>query len=140
MTNAFDLHSQLAADTHLVADWPLCRVLLMNDTTFPWLILVPRRAGLRDFHDVAQEDEGEFLAEMNLAARALKSITGAGKMNVAALGNMVPQLHVHVIARFEGDVAWPGPVWGVVDAVPYEDEAAQALNRHFLEEVEKVRP
>lgn len=105
----------------------------MNDTNFPWLILVPRQAGLRDFHDVAPEDETDFLGEINQAARRLKEMTGADKMNVAALGNMVPQLHVHIIARFESDAAWPGPVWGANPPVAYETQAStgfvEAYNR-----------
>ena len=137
MTDSFELHRQLDADTFPVADWPLCRVLLMNDTHFPWLILVPKRSGLRDFHDVAAGDEADFFGEINGAARALQSLTGAEKMNVAALGNMVPQLHVHVIARFQADVAWPGPVWGQVEAVPYEGGAADDFIKRFLEHAAK---
>ena len=129
---AFKLHPKLAADTFLVADWPVNRVLLMNDTTFPWLILVPQREGLRDLHDVSAADEAAFWGEINLAARTLKGLTSADKMNVAALGNMVPQLHVHVIARFDGDAAWPGPVWGAVPPVAYEDGARQTFVSEFL--------
>lgn len=137
MTESFELHKQLAADTFLVADWPLCQVLLMNDTHYPWLILVPRRTDLRDFHDVACEDEAAFLAETNGCARALQAMTGAEKMNVAALGNMVPQLHVHVIARFKSDAAWPGPVWGQVAATPYDEGEADTIIKRFLEHATK---
>jgi len=115
----FALHERLAADTWTVKDLALCRVLLMNDKRYPWLILVPRRTGLRDFHDVAKADKGMFLAEIDHVSEVLKAETGAQKMNVAALGNMVPQLHVHVIARFETDETWPKPVWGLGEAVPY---------------------
>lgn len=132
MGEPFKLHERLNADTRLVADWPVARVLLMNDVNYPWLILVPRRAGLRDLHDVAREDEMAFLGEVNNAARTLQKITGADKMNIGALGNMVPQLHVHVIARFESDVAWPDPVWGKHQAVPYEAGAAENLIETFL--------
>lgn len=116
---AFDLNERLAADTWTVKDLALCRVLLMNDKRYPWLILVPRREGLRDFHDVAEADKATFLAEIDHASAVLKVQTGAQKMNVAALGNIVPQLHVHVIARFEKDEAWPKPVWGLGEVVPY---------------------
>lgn len=132
MGEPFKLHERLNADTLLVVDWPVARVLLMNDANYPWLILVPRRAGLRDLHDVAPADEVAFLGEINRAARALQEITGADKMNVGALGNMVPQLHVHVIARFESDAAWPDPVWGKYTAVPYQDGAAGELIEKFL--------
>ncbi len=124
---AFTLHERLAADTLLVADLPLCRVLLMNDRRFPWLILVPRREGLRDFDDVAAAEKAKFHAEIDLASDVLREVAKAHKMNVAALGNMVPQLHVHVIARFPEDAAWPAPVWGVGVAEPYGEEEGRSL-------------
>ncbi|MDR3499284.1 MAG: HIT domain-containing protein [Parvibaculum sp.] len=123
----FELHRQLAADTLPVAELKLCRVLLMNDARYPWTILVPRREGLRDFHDVAAGDKAAFVAEIDEVSAVLKGLTGAQKMNVAALGNMVPQLHVHVIARFEGDAAWPKPVWGLGEARPYAPDKAGVL-------------
>ena len=125
MADAFELHERLAADCITLADWPLCRVLLMNDASYPWLILVPRRPGLRDFHDVAPEDMPQFVDEISGASRALQSSLQPDKINVAALGNMVPQLHLHVVARFTDDPAWPGPVWGAQPAVPYEAAALQ---------------
>lgn len=125
MTGDFVLHEGLAADCITLDDWPLCRVLLMNDATYPWLILVPRRAGLRDFHDVGQDDMPQFTSEISRASRALQSSFTPVKINVAALGNMVPQLHVHIIARFADDPAWPGPIWGKVPARPYESAALQ---------------
>ena len=123
----FSLHERLAADTFLVTDLTLCRVLLMNDRRFPWLILVPRRAGLRDFDDVTGAEKPDFHAEIDLASAVLREVAEAEKMNVAALGNMVPQLHVHVIARFAGDAAWPGPVWGVGQAEPYGEDEKRAF-------------
>ena len=127
MSDLFELHPRLDADTFFLADWPLCRVLLMNDARFPWLILVPRRAALRDFDDIASGDKMTFLSEIDLASQALRSVASAEKLNVAALGNMVPQLHVHVVARFADDAAWPAPVWGVGEAEPYVPEVAQEL-------------
>lgn len=124
---SFELHERLAADTFLVTDLTLCRVLLMNDRRFPWLILVPRWPGLRDFDDVAGTEKADFHAEIDLASAVLREAAGAEKMNVAALGNMVPQLHVHVIARFAGDAAWPSPVWGVGEAEPYGADEARSL-------------
>lgn len=124
---AFDLNDRLAADTWTVKDLALCRVLLMNDKRYPWLILVPRRKGLRDFHDVAAADKATFLAEIDHVSEVLKVQTTAHKMNVAALGNMVPQLHVHVIARFEKDEAWPNPVWGLGTPVPYASSEVGGL-------------
>jgi diadenosine tetraphosphate (Ap4A) HIT family hydrolase len=123
----FHLHPQLEADTAHIADWGLSRVLLMNDARFPWIILVPRRAGLSDLHDLKHAERMVLIEEIARASEKLKSFTGAKKMNVAALGNMVPQLHVHIIARFENDVAWPKPVWSVGTAVAYEQDVKAAL-------------
>ena len=123
----FGLDPRLAADTHEVGDFALCRVLLMNDSRYPWLILVPRRADLSEIHDLSAEERALLIEEATGAGASLKSLTGAKKINTAALGNMVAQLHCHVVARFVGDDAWPGPVWGSGRAVPYEDEAAARL-------------
>ena len=109
----FALDPRLEADTLPVVDWPVATLRLMDDARFPWLVLVPRVAGARELHGLADVVRDAFWAEILRAAAALERATGAHKMNVAALGNLVPQLHVHVIARFDGDAAWPGPVWGV---------------------------
>jgi diadenosine tetraphosphate (Ap4A) HIT family hydrolase len=116
----FELHPQLTADTIEVDRWGCCRVLLMNDASYPWLILVPQRPGLRDLHDLPPEDLAAATAEIVRASQALEALFEPVKLNVAALGNQVPQLHIHVIARFEDDPAWPKPIWGVAPAVPYE--------------------
>lgn len=120
----FALDPRLEADTFVVGDLRLCRVLLMNDCRFPWLILVPRRAGLSELHDLPAQELGALAGEAVLAGKKLKGLTGARKINTGALGNMVAQLHVHVVARFEGDDAWPGPVWGHGAAAPYAPAAA----------------
>jgi diadenosine tetraphosphate (Ap4A) HIT family hydrolase len=120
---AFDLHPRLAADTRDVADLTLCRVLLMNDSRFPWLILVPQRAGIREIHQLSPEDRAALIEEVARVAAALEKLVGAEKMNVAALGNAVPQLHVHVIARFTKDAAWPTPVWTKPQTAPYAEAA-----------------
>jgi diadenosine tetraphosphate (Ap4A) HIT family hydrolase len=101
----------------------LCDVRLINDARYPWLILVPRRAGVTEIIDLAADDRRRLADEVDRCARALRAHTGADKMNVAALGNQVPMLHVHVIARFRNDDAWPGPVWGVLPPSPYPDDA-----------------
>jgi len=134
MTDAFRLDERLRADTVEVDSWDLSLVLLMNDANYPWLVLVPRRPGLRDFHDLVPPDLLRLTAEIVRASNLLISLFPAerkpDKMNVAALGNQVPQLHVHVIARFTDDPAWPRPVWGVVPARPYDDRAlAERLRR-----------
>ncbi len=131
----FELHERLAADTAEVADWPLCRVLLMNDSSYPWLVLVPRRKGVSEVHELDGGDRAQLMEEIAEASRRLQYLTNAHKMNVAALGNVVPQLHVHVVARSTEDAAWPRPVWGVVPATAYGGaelaERLGALRRVF---------
>ena len=124
---AFSLHPQLAADTTPIGDLPLSRVLLMNDANYPWLILVPRLPAITEIIDLEVNAQIQLTGEIAKAAEALKSLTACDKLNVAALGNMVPQLHVHVIARRKTDAAWPKPVWGVAPAKPYDDAARPRL-------------
>jgi len=123
----FSLHPQLAQDTTPVGDLPLTRVLLANDAGYPWLILVPRRAGAVEIIDLADDDQLTLTREIAQAARALKAVTACDKLNVAAIGNVVPQLHVHVVARRRDDDAWPKPMWGAAPAKPYEAAARDAL-------------
>ncbi|MCR9214558.1 MAG: HIT domain-containing protein [Proteobacteria bacterium] len=119
----FTLHPQLAADTETIATLALSRILLMNDSRYPWLILVPELPDLRDLHDLEDEDYNIVASEIRNVSTRLASHFSADKMNVAALGNMVPQLHIHIIARFASDAAWPKPVWGVGNAESYTPEA-----------------
>lgn len=123
----FALHPRLAADTLVVGDLPLCRVLLMADARFPWLILVPRRPELREVTDLSPADRAVLMEEIAAASHALARETGAEKLNLGALGNVVSQLHIHVVARFAADAAWPGPVWGSGPPLPYPTGAARAL-------------
>ncbi|WP_205289409.1 HIT family protein [Lysobacter sp. TY2-98] len=126
----WSLHPQLTADTRLVVTLPLCDVRLMDDANYPWLILVPRVTGARELIDLADTDRHQLADEIDTASRALRSAFRPHKLNVAALGNVVAQLHVHVIARFEDDPAWPAPVWGRVAARPHTpDELATRLKR-----------
>jgi diadenosine tetraphosphate (Ap4A) HIT family hydrolase len=120
MESPFSLHPQLAADTVPVGDLKLSRVLLAKDANFPWLILVPRRAGITEMIDLAENDRLQLMTETDTAARVLKSITECEKLNVAALGNVVAQLHVHVIGRRHSDKAWPKPVWGAAPPTAYD--------------------
>lgn len=119
MIMTFTLHPQLAADTARVMQLHLCDVRRMNDRRFPWLILVPARDGLREIHDLAETDQQLLWSEITAVSSRLQAVTAADKMNVAALGNQVPQLHVHVIARFTTDPAWPAPVWGRLPPDPF---------------------
>ena len=114
----WSLHPQLRNDTVAVGDLPLSRVLAMDDADFPWLILVPRRAGATEMIDLGPE-QAALMDEIGAVSRALKDETRCDKLNVAAIGNIVPQLHIHVVARRTDDAAWPGPVWGAVPPEPY---------------------
>lgn len=132
----FQLHPQLSADTIFITDLPLCRVLLMNNKNFPWLILVPMRAGIREIFDLGTEDYTQAMNEIRKVSQAFADLSKAYKMNIAALGNMVPQLHIHIIARFEGDSAWPKPVWSATEpATKYSAQEAESLIAQIKEKL-----
>lgn len=118
---AFALHPRLAADTFTLGDFPLCRLLLMNDAQYPWFILVPRRENAREIYQLADADQQQLLRESARLSRAVMEEFRGDKLNVAALGNVVPQLHVHHVVRYSGDPAWPAPVWGRHPPRPYTD-------------------
>ena len=128
--SAFALDPRLAADTVEVGDLALCRVLLMDDARFPWLILVPRRPEVSEITDLSEADAAALWQEMQLATRVMQALAKPDKVNVAALGNVVAQHHVHVVGRFRSDPAWPGPVWGFETRKPYPPHPrAQLLER-----------
>jgi diadenosine tetraphosphate (Ap4A) HIT family hydrolase len=135
--STWTLHPQLAQDTVPVGDLPLARVLLANDANYPWLILVPRLPGLVELIDLEENAQVQLLGEVAASARALKTITECDKLNIAALGNQVPQLHVHVIARKRTDAAWPGPIWGIKPLAVYE-EGRKSLLINSLRETLKA--
>jgi diadenosine tetraphosphate (Ap4A) HIT family hydrolase len=128
----FTLHPRLVADTVFVADWSLSRVLLMDDARYRWLVLVPRVADAVELFDLDAAGRAVLAEEIAVAARPLKRLAGATKINIGALGNLVPQLHVHVVARSPGDPAWPGPVWGHSPAVPYDASTRDAFVAQFV--------
>jgi diadenosine tetraphosphate (Ap4A) HIT family hydrolase len=129
MITGFTLHPQLAQDTVPLGDLALSRVLLANDANYPWLILVPRRANLTEIIHLSENDQVQLMAEIAATARALKAATECEKLNIAALGNMVAQLHVHVIARVHSDAAWPKPVWGAAAPAAYTPTVRDGLIR-----------
>ncbi|SRR5579883_1791686 len=129
----FVLDERLAADTIALGDARLSRLLLMNDRRFPWLILVPRRANAVELFDLASEERALLVEEIAQVSKKLSQRVGVEKINVAALGNMVRQLHVHVIGRAKHDAAWPGPVWGAGARQPYEAADAQRLSDELAE-------
>ena len=130
---AFDLDERLARDSLLVAPIGLCQLRLLNDRRWPWMVLVPQRSGITEIFDLTPLDQVMLSFETNLVATALKKVTGATKINVGALGNIVRQLHVHIIARNEGDANWPGPVWGYGKAEPWIEADREKFAARILE-------
>lgn len=128
MNDTFALDGRLAGDTIVVGDLALCRVLMMRDARYGWLVLVPRRPGMVEVSDLSEDEQALLWREVSLAGHALRGIGPCDKLNIGALGNIVRQLHVHVVSRREGDDAWPGPVWGHGASQPYApDEAARRV-------------
>lgn len=124
---AFAVDPVIASLTHHLADWPLCRVFLYDDSRYPWGLLVPRRAGAVEVCDLSEADQGQLMAEIVKLSGLIRVLPGVEKLNIGALGNMVPQLHVHVIGRRKGDPAWPGPVWGHSDPLRWDQAEAAPL-------------
>ena len=123
----FVLDDRLERDSEFVTALGLCQLRLLKDSRWPWLMLVPQRAGKTEIFELTPLDQAMLTFEANLVAGALKQVTGAKKINVGALGNIVSQLHVHVVARHEGDPNWPGPIWGYGTAVPYDNDRKHAF-------------
>ena len=121
---SFQLDDRLATDTVPVLSLGLCALRLMNDSRWPWLILVPKRPNIHELYQLTPLDQAVLTFEMSLVSETLATLTGCHKLNVGALGNIVPQLHIHIIARNEGDPNWPRPVWGFGDKTPYPEGAA----------------
>jgi len=136
----FSLHERLRADTIELTRWPLSIVLLMNVRHWPWLVLVPRRAEIREIHELQEADQRALTAEIVRASWTLAQLVQPHKINIAALGNVVPQLHVHVIARFTDDPAWPKPVWGAVPPEPYAGDELVRTVETFKRALATVDP
>jgi diadenosine tetraphosphate (Ap4A) HIT family hydrolase len=129
------LDARLEQDSQLMTSLGLCQLRLMRDSRWPWLILVPQRGGITELHDLTPLDQTMLTFELTMVGKALKEATGCAKVNVGALGNIVSQLHVHVVARSKEDPAWPGPVWGVGEPVPYragsETQLVDTILKHL---------
>lgn len=128
----FELDSRLNNDCITLGDFPLCRLLLMNDANYPWFILVPRRAEASEIYHLSLADQQQFLHESSFLTENLHDVFDATKMNIAALGNMVKQLHIHHVVRYETDKAWPAPVWGAHPAVPYSAEQISEIRQKLV--------
>ncbi|WP_105902449.1 HIT family protein [Vibrio gangliei] len=124
---SFQLHPQLQADTDVIGEFPLCLALLHKENIGPWVILVPKVANLQELHHLPMADQQQFLLESQTVFESLEQLFKPKKLNLGALGNMVPQLHIHHIARFETDVAWPGPVWGNTEGKQRSEQQTQQL-------------
>jgi len=137
----FTLHNKLKDDTLEIISLALSRVLLMNDSSFPWLVLVPARDGIREIHELCVGDRAVLIEEVAAASEIIQVLFSPDKINVGALGNLVPQLHIHVIGRFRADSAWPGPVWGAGTARPYTEEELNTVSvriRKAFQQKERV--
>jgi len=133
-SSTWTLHAQLQQDTIDIGDLPLSRVLVVKDAHYPWLMLVPRRPDTVEIIDLDEVAQGQLMTEITRVSRALKAITKCDKLNVAALGNVVPQLHVHIIARRTTDAAWPRPIWGVMPPLAHDAEEVQ----RFISELRRT--
>jgi len=125
------LHRQLQDDCFIIGQFPLSLLLLLNDSNYPWFILVPQRENIGEIHQLSEDDQQQLMRESSLLSGCIEKAFKADKINIAALGNMVPQLHIHHIVRYHGDAAWPAPVWGTVKAIPYSNDAATQLSRRM---------
>lgn len=128
----FELDGRITRDSDLVSVLGLCQLRIQNDSRWPWLVMVPERPGMTEIFELSPEEQVQLSTEVNRVAAALKRVTGATKINVGALGNIVRQLHVHVIARFEGDPNWPGPIWGFGQAAPYAESQKQDFRNKLV--------
>jgi diadenosine tetraphosphate (Ap4A) HIT family hydrolase len=131
--SSFTLDPQLAADTHALGRFELSRVLMLDDARYPWLVLVPEIVGIEEIIELSDSDQQQLMREIASASRVLRALYKPDKLNVGALGNRVRQLHVHVLARFVSDVAWPGPVWGVGQAQPYPPHMAGVMMDRLID-------
>ena len=138
MSDEFQLHKMLVKDCIEIYEFPLCKVLLMNDSQYPWFILVPKINDVIDLYELEWEHQVQFLNESSLLSEIIMGIFNGTKLNVAAIGNICPQLHIHHIVRFENDIAWPKPVWGAYPAIAYEEKALINIKERMQEALSKV--
>ncbi len=126
------LHPQLEKDCIVLGEFTLCSLLLLDDANYPWFILLPNREDITEIYQLAAPDQQQLLAESMFFCRCLDEVFHPDKLNIAALGNVVPQLHVHHIARFVSDPCWPAPVWGAISAIPYQKKQLEDIKKQLL--------
>ncbi len=129
---SFQLHPRLQADSLAITELQLCELRLLNDSQYPWFILVPKRPDITEIYQLSETDQQLLQQESSLIAKTMAELFKADKMNIAAIGNMVPQLHIHHIARYKTDIAWPAPVWGKFDAVTYSEQQYTKISSQIL--------
>ena len=134
----FTLHRQLEADTAFITDLPLSRALLINGSHYPWIVLVPRRANATEIYKLNHSDQTQLLSESAQICRVMEALFSPDKMNVAAIGNMVPQLHLHHVARFTSDIAWPAPVWGFAPSAAYDAKILESTVKRIRKGLESA--
>ena len=134
----FTLHRQLEADTAFITDLPLSRTLLINDSHYPWIVLVPRRANATEIYKLNHSDQTQLLSESAQICRVMEALFSPDKMNIAAIGNMVPQLHLHHVARFTSDIAWPAPVWGFAPSAAYDAKILESTVKRIRKGLESA--
>ena len=134
----FTLHRQLEADTAFITDLPLSRALLINDSHYPWIVLVPRRANATEIYKLNHSDQTQLLSESAQICRVMEALFSPDKMNIAAIGNMVPQLHLHHVARFTSDIAWPAPVWGFAPSAAYDAKILESTVKRIRKGLESA--
>jgi diadenosine tetraphosphate (Ap4A) HIT family hydrolase len=127
----FQLHPQLQLDSIEIGQLTLSRLLLINDSQYPWFVLVPERTGITEIYQLSEKDQQQLQRESSVLAKTLVEIYTADKMNIAAIGNLVPQLHIHHIVRYKNDIAWPAPVWGKCASVPYTEQQQQKIKNQI---------
>jgi len=133
----FAVHPQLKQDCIVVGKFPLSLLLLYNDSQYPWFILVPMRDGVQEIFELSEQDQLQLNQESTYLAAQVSKRFNADKMNIAALGNVVPQLHIHHVVRFENDIAWPKPVWGIAQRKPYDEEGLKLMNAKLRQSIKK---
>lgn len=134
----FSLHPQLAQDCFELAEFPLCKLLLCNDSAYPWFILVPKVSDVNDVYQLDWPQQQQFLNESSLLSELLMQVFEGDKMNVAALGNVVEQLHIHHVVRYKTDISWPKPIWGQQPLTPYTEEALDTLKGKLLPKLSTI--
>ncbi|GAB3002447.1 HIT family protein [Psychrosphaera aestuarii] len=132
----FTLDHRIERDSILIADMPISQLRIQDDQRYPWLVLVPKIEGATEIHSLKAEQAQQLILESNAVAKALKAVTQCKKINIANLGNVVEQLHWHIVARFEDDLTWPGPIWGIGKAEPWDKKKRLAFVESLLKEIQ----